>query len=94
VVRRFPGTVRADEEHRMMNDERSANGALLLRAEEVGHLLGIGRSKVYELIAAGELPVVEVGRSLRVNRLALERWVEARTSGGGAEQEDRGPRGG
>jgi excisionase family DNA binding protein len=73
-----------------MNDVRSANGALLLRAEEVGRLLGIGRSKVYELIAAGELPVVRVGGSLRVNRLALERWIEASTSGRGAEQEVQG----
>ncbi len=73
-----------------MNDVRNGTGALLLRAEEVAHLLGIGRSKVYELIAAGELPVVRVGRSLRVNRLALERWIEDRTRGGAAEVEDRG----
>jgi excisionase family DNA binding protein len=73
-----------------MNDVRNGSGALLLRAEEVGHLLGIGRSKVYELIAVGELPVVRVGRSLRVNRLALERWIDSRTRGGGAELEDRG----
>lgn len=77
-----------------MNDAQSRSGALLLRAEEVGHLLGIGRSKVYELIAVGELPIVRVGRSLRVNRLALERWVEARTSGGGAEREGEGRGGG
>ena len=29
--------------------------ALLLRAEEVAHALGVGRSRVYELIATGEL---------------------------------------
>lgn len=73
-----------------MNDVHGANGALLLRAEEAGRLLGLGRSKIYELMAAGELPVVMVGRSRRVNRLALERWIEAHTRGGDAEPEDQG----
>ena len=72
-----------------MSDARGANGALLLRAEEAASLLGIGRSKVYELIATGELPVVTVGRSRRVNRLALERWIEAHTHGGDDEHLDR-----
>jgi excisionase family DNA binding protein len=50
---------------------------LLLRVEEVAEMLGIGRSKTYELIAAGELPVVRVGRCVRVPAAAVRRWVEA-----------------
>jgi excisionase family DNA binding protein len=50
---------------------------LLLRVEEVAETLGIGRSKTYELIAAGELPVVRVGRCVRVPAAAVRRWVEA-----------------
>jgi len=50
---------------------------LLLRVEEVAQTLGIGRSKTYELIAAGELPVVRVGRCVRVPAAAVRLWVEA-----------------
>jgi excisionase family DNA binding protein len=52
---------------------------LLLRAAEVAAILGIGRSTVFELAAAGELPVVRIGRSVRVPRHALYRWIEERT---------------
>jgi excisionase family DNA binding protein len=44
----------------------------LLKATEVARLLGIGRTKVYELMAAGELPVVRIGRFVRVPRRSLE----------------------
>lgn len=49
--------------------------ALLLRAEEVAHALGVGRSRVYELIATGELRSVKIGMSRRVPRKALDEYV-------------------
>lgn len=56
--------------------ERTGNGnGLLLKVEEVGTELGLGRSKVYELIAAGELPSVQIGRARRVRREDLETYV-------------------
>ena len=51
---------------------------LLLKAEEVAKLLRVGRSKVFAMLAAGELPVVRLGRSVRVPRAALEGWIEER----------------
>ncbi len=51
---------------------------LLLRAEEVQKVLGLGRSKVYEMMAAGELPTVRIGRSVRVPAAALAEWVKSR----------------
>jgi len=53
---------------------------MLLRAEEAARALGIGRSKLYALLAAGELPVVRIGRSTRIPAAALQRWVEERTA--------------
>ena len=38
-------------------------------------LLGLSRSRVYQLIAAGVLPAVRVGRSLRIPRAAWEKWL-------------------
>ena len=56
---------------------------LLLRAEEAARLRNIGRSKVFEMMAAGERPgVVRLGRAVRISREALERWI--REQGGEA----------
>jgi len=53
---------------------------LLLRAEEVQEALGLGRSKVYEMMATGVLPTVRIGRSVRVPADALRDWIAARIS--------------
>ncbi len=52
---------------------------LLLKAPEVAKLLGLGRSKVFAMVAAGELPVIRIGRSVRIPRQALERWIRDQT---------------
>jgi len=54
----------------------------LLRPHEVQMLLRIGRSKVYEMIAQGELPIVRIGRAVRIPRRELERWIAEHTMGG------------
>lgn len=44
-----------------------------LRVPEAADLLGIPRSRCYELIQAGDLPAVRIGEcSIRVNRRELE----------------------
>ncbi len=49
---------------------------LLLRAEEVQKALSLGRSTIYQMMASGELPIVRIGRSVRVPADALRDWVE------------------
>jgi excisionase family DNA binding protein len=44
----------------------SAETPLLLTIVQAAHLLGVGRSKIYELIGRGDLEVVYIGRSVRV----------------------------
>ena len=60
--------------------------AILLRPEEAGKMLGFSRSKVYGMLAAGELPSIRAGKSVRVPRAALERWIEENTTGGEARR--------
>jgi len=48
---------------------------LLLSIEEVGRALSIGRSTVYELIGAGKLEVVHIGRAARVTVSSLEAFI-------------------
>ncbi|SRR6266851_3558921 len=54
--------------------------ALLLEVPEVARLLGIGRTTVYQLIARRELPVICIGRCVRVPRAQLQRWIVRRTA--------------
>jgi excisionase family DNA binding protein len=48
---------------------------LLLRPDEVAELLGVGRSKVYALLAKGDLPSVRLGCSVRVPANQLKDWL-------------------
>ena len=48
-----------------------------LALKDVQQLLGIGRTKTYELVATGELPAVRIGRCIRVNRQELVEWLQA-----------------
>lgn len=48
---------------------------MLYRPEEAARVLSISRAKVYELISSGALRVVHIGRSARVPRGELERFV-------------------
>ncbi len=48
---------------------------LLYRPEEAAAVLGIGRSKVFELLQEGDLTSVQIGRSRRITRDALEGYV-------------------
>jgi excisionase family DNA binding protein len=47
-----------------------------LRVPEVAQVLRIARSRAYELVAEGEIPSVRIGRSVRVSRIELDRWLE------------------
>jgi excisionase family DNA binding protein len=49
---------------------------ILLRPIEAAEAIGIGRSKVYELLASGELPSIRIGGSVRVPVDALRAWIE------------------
>jgi excisionase family DNA binding protein len=59
--------------------ERAQFEPLLLRPSEAALMLGISRSKLYELLAAEEIPVVRIGRCVRIPTTALRAWVEAQS---------------
>ena len=46
-----------------------------LSLKDVQQLVGIGRTKAYELVSTGELPAVRIGRCIRVNRGELDEWL-------------------
>lgn len=54
-----------------MNRERE-----WLKVPEVAEVLQIARSRAYELVGSGQIPSVRIGRSVRVSRRKLDRWLE------------------
>jgi len=51
---------------------------LLLTIPEVSLALGLGRTKVYELIRKEGLPTVKLGTATRVRLTSLQQWLEQR----------------
>jgi excisionase family DNA binding protein len=50
----------------------------LLSVPEVGELLGMGRSWVYQQIKSGDMPSVHLGGSVKVKREDLEEYIQKR----------------
>jgi excisionase family DNA binding protein len=55
---------------------------LLLRVSEAAELIGVSRSMAYVMVARGELPVVRIGKAIRIPMAGLRRWIEAGEVGG------------
>lgn len=49
---------------------------MLLTVKDVEAELQLGRTRTYELVRSGELPVVRIGRAVRIPRDALRLWVD------------------
>jgi excisionase family DNA binding protein len=49
---------------------------LLIRPAQVAQLLNISRSKAYDLIAAGIIPSIRFGHSIRIPLDRLRAWLE------------------
>jgi excisionase family DNA binding protein len=47
-----------------------------VNVEEAGRILGVGRNSAYEAVRRGEIPVIKIGKLLRVPVVALERMLE------------------
>jgi excisionase family DNA binding protein len=51
---------------------------LLLTIPQVAAMLGLGRTKVYDLIEHEGLPTIKLGTARRVPRQGLEVWLKQR----------------
>ena len=58
--------------------------SLLYKPEAAAAALGIGRSKLFELIASGQIETVQIGRSRRVPAEALSAYVQRLRAGSAA----------
>ena len=63
-----------------MPSPMSGGEPLVLEVRDVAERLHLSRSFVYELIAAGELPSIRLGRRVLVPASRLAEFVDGRTS--------------
>jgi excisionase family DNA binding protein len=55
---------------------------LLLKPTEVADAIGLGKTRTYQLLKAGVLPSIRVGRSVRTPVEALKAWIVRQEHGG------------
>ncbi len=48
----------------------------LITVVEAAEIIGLSRSKVYELLAEGHLPSIRIGRTRRINVTDLDAFIE------------------
>jgi excisionase family DNA binding protein len=65
----------------------------LLSPADLAPLLGVSRSRVYQLIAAGVIPATRMGNRIRIPRGAWERWLATETDRALAGTESVEPQG-
>ena len=73
IIGRFFSSVSRTGGHKMEK--------LLLKPTEAADVLGIGRSKIYEMLRSGEVPSIRLGSVLRVPVDKLREWLAERTEG-------------
>jgi|TARA_A100001518_G_C1195948_1_gene40426 excisionase family DNA binding protein len=57
---------------------------ICVKVNDAARMIGVGRTKLYELIAAGEVDVVKLGKSTRVTTASLRTLIQKRCSTGPA----------
>ena len=49
---------------------------ICVRVNDAARMIGVGRTKLYELISSGELETIEIGKATRITTASLHRLVE------------------
>ena len=65
-----------------------ASDAMLVTPEEAARLLRVGRTTVYALMKHGHLRPVHIGRSCRLPRAELERYVDGLTTSASSDPKE------
>ncbi|MEE4212911.1 MAG: helix-turn-helix domain-containing protein [Parvularcula sp.] len=53
---------------------------ICVRINDAARMIGVGRTKLYELISSGELEAVKIGKATRVTTVSLNELVERRSA--------------
>jgi excisionase family DNA binding protein len=56
---------------------RPKNEQEFISLNQLQKILGIGRTKAYDLVTSGDLPAVRIGRIICVDKRDLTDWLES-----------------
>lgn len=49
---------------------------ICVRVNDAARMIGVGRTKLYELISTGELETIKIGKATRITTASLRKLVE------------------
>jgi len=49
---------------------------ICVKVNEAARMIGVGRTKLYELIASGEIEVIKLGKSTRITTASLHKLIK------------------
>lgn len=52
------------------------NVPIILSIRDVAQLLDIGQTKAYELVNSGTIPRLKIGKTFKISRDVLKKWIE------------------
>ena len=58
-----------------MSGQRTVE-TICVRVNDAARMIGVGRTKLYELISSGELETIKIGKATRITTASLHRLVE------------------
>ncbi len=53
---------------------------ICVRVNDAARMIGVGRTKLYALIAAGEIETVRLGKATRITTASLHELIERRSA--------------
>lgn len=53
---------------------------ICVRVNDAARMIGVGRTKLYELISSGELETIKIGKATRITTASLHQLVERHRS--------------
>jgi len=64
-----------------MPNKTNSQESLTMSVPEAGAELGVGRDAAYQAVRTGQIPVIQIGRLLRVPRAALKKMLSGEAAG-------------
>jgi len=64
--------------HHMCNPHVAQISPISVRVKQACEIIGIGRSKLYQLIASGEIETIKIGCATLIPISSLHQFIEAR----------------
>lgn len=70
----------AEAINRFHQEQEAEAGERMLDAKDIARIWDCSLPRAYALMASGQLPVIRIGRSVRVPESKLREWIDAQVA--------------